>query len=141
MSKGLFSAVIAGFLLAGCGAAHVTEVRVGNTTIVNVHSSGQDLTIASGTVTTLACDARKQQCKHIATGGGVSGGGAAILGPVVGGIIATQAPVGGNISIANTAVSSSKAKSVGGGSSFVNVGVKNVAIGTGGDAENTNINK
>ncbi len=134
-------AVLSAILIGGCGNSYQTRERVGNMQIVNVHSSGQDLTIASASITTLACS--KNQCKHIATGGGVTNGAAGIIAPVANAAAIIGAP-GTSLSLANNVAvktsSKSTSKSIGPGSSTVKVNSSNVNVNDN-NANALNINK
>lgn len=141
-------AVLACIGLGACGTARGGEYARADITKLpdgsrhaTVKDADERFTISSATQTTYHCAPR---CRPLNTGGGVSNGFAGFLGPVVGGIIASRAPVG-DINVANsvavkaTSKSLSKAKSIGPGSSNVKVDVNNTAIGTGGTAINKNL--
>ncbi len=141
--RGLMIAACAA-ALAGCASSQTTTARLPDgRVVVNVHSSDQNLTIATGNASTFVCTKRK--CNPIATGGGVTNGASGIIGPALGVAAAAVAPSSG-ISIAHgatTAISSSKSKA-GSGNSNVAVEVKSTNINVNDNAvraSNRNVGK
>lgn len=117
-------------VLAGCASSHMTTARLPDgTTVATVYSSGQDLTIAGASISKYECrpglsrkDGENGQCVHIASGGGITSGGAGIVGPIaqsIGMYAAARVAPSSDIAVTSLSGASSRSKSIGPGSSSI----------------------
>lgn len=132
--KNILALAIAVTLAAGCARSEKMTVQLSDgTTVETIYTSGQDLTVAAGSVSQFRCspstglkDSGNGECVHIGTGGGITNGGAGIVGPALqaaGMVGAAKVAPSSDITVASASGASSNsksnAKSIGPGSSSI----------------------